>query len=70
MFNKILRQLSQLNYILIIENGVCKFKNTETEKIALSFPSNEKIRVKEKILLDFYLELKEELELVDNQKRD
>ena len=65
MFNKILRQLSQLNYILIIENGVCKFKNTETEKIALSFPSNEKIRVKEKILLDFYLELKEVLELVD-----
>ena len=65
MFNKILRQLSHLNYILIVENGVCKLKNTETEEIALSFPSNEKIRAKEKILLDFYLELKEELELVD-----
>ena len=65
MFNKILRQLSQLNYILIIENGVCKLKNTETEEVALSFPSNEKLRVEEKILLDFYLELKEELELVD-----
>lgn len=60
MFNKILRQLSQLNYILIIENGVCKL-NTETEEVALSFPSNEKTRAKEKILLDFYLELKEEL---------
>ena len=65
MFNKILRQLSHLNYILIVENGVCKLKNTETEEVVLSFPSNEKIRVKEKILLDFYLELKEELELVD-----
>ena len=61
MFNKILRQLSQLNYILIIENGVCKLKNTEMEEVALSFPSNEKTRAKEKILLDFYLEPKEEL---------
>lgn len=30
-------------------------------EVALSFPSNEKTRAKEKILLDFYLELKEEL---------
>lgn len=63
MFNKVLRELSQLNYILIIENGVYKVKNTDTEEIHLSFPSDEEIWTKEEILLDFYLELvgKEEL---------
>lgn len=57
MFGKLLRKLSEINYILVIENGKCKLMDKNTRKVYLSFKANERTRVKEKLLLGFYSEI-------------
>lgn len=56
MFKDMLRKLSEINYILVIDNGRCELVDKNTRKVYLSFKSSESTRMKERLLLNFYLE--------------
>ena len=59
MFKNILKKLSEIGYILTIENGKCELIDKATRKIYLTFSNNEKTSAEERILLDFYSNLEE-----------
>jgi len=59
MFKKLLKSLSELGYILIIDEGTCFVRNRETQENYVSFLNSEKIEHKEKILKGVYHEIKE-----------
>ena len=54
MFKSLLRKLEEINYILIMNNGKCELLNKYTRKVYLTFSIDEKPRIKEKLLIDFY----------------